>query len=77
VAQKLLAQAGGGGVGSQRSQIRPHTAWNVQNGEKNGRFCTLFAYKSLKTPFFSQKYLKRKTPETFFEEYMDFKIFHY
>jgi hypothetical protein len=35
----------------------------------------VFAYKSPKTPFFAIKYLTRYTHETFFEEYINFKIF--
>jgi hypothetical protein len=42
-----------------------------------GGFSLFLAYKSLKTPFFAQKYLTRYTPEMFFEEYISFKIFCY
>jgi hypothetical protein len=34
-------------------------------------------YKSPKTLFFAQKYLSKDNPETFFEEYINFKIVHY
>ncbi len=47
-----------------------------ENGEKTGGFAHVLANKSLKTPFFSHKYLTRYTHETFFEEYMNFKT-HY
>jgi hypothetical protein len=39
-----------------------------ENGEKMGGFAHFLAYKSSKTLFFTQKYLTRYTPETFFEE---------
>jgi hypothetical protein len=68
------ARAGGGGGGSYRCQIRPHAALNVEN-EKTSDVAHFLAYKSLKTPFFAQKYFKRYTPETFFEEYNNFNIF--
>jgi hypothetical protein len=35
---------------------------------KNRCFTHFLDYKSLKTPFFAQKYLTRYTPKTFFEE---------
>ncbi len=35
----------------------------------------VLAYKSPKTPFFALKYLTRYTHETFFEEYINIKIF--
>ncbi len=44
---------------------------------KNGGFTHFLAYKSLKTPFFTQKYLTRYNFEMFFEEYMNFKLFLY
>jgi hypothetical protein len=47
-----------------------------KNGEKTGGFAHVFSWKSTKTPFFTQKYLKRYTHETFFEEYMNFET-HY
>jgi hypothetical protein len=86
VAQKLLgapttgggsAWAGGGGGRSQRSQIRPHATRNAQKWQKMGSFLHFLAYKSPKTLFFAQKYLTRYTPETFFEEYINSKIFSY
>jgi hypothetical protein len=48
----------------------------AKNGEKTGGFAHVFAYKSLKTPFFALKYLTRFTHETFFEEYTNFEA-HY
>ncbi len=39
-------------------------------------FVYVLAYKSLKMPFFAQKYLTRYTHETFFEEYTNFEA-HY
>jgi hypothetical protein len=48
---------------------------NSQKRQKTGGFAHVFAYKSLKTPFFAIKYLTRYTHETFFEEYINMKIF--
>jgi hypothetical protein len=48
-----------------------------KNGEKMGCFTHCLAYKLSEMPFFAQKYLTRYTPETFFEEYINFKIFLY
>ncbi len=42
-----------------------------------GGFAHVLAYKSLKMPFFAQKYLTRYTCEMFFEEYINFKIVRY
>jgi hypothetical protein len=47
----------------------------AKNSEKTCGFAHVFAYKLLKTPFFALKYLTRYTHETFFEEYISFKIF--
>jgi hypothetical protein len=47
----------------------------AKNGKKTGGFAHCFAYKSPKTPFFAILYLTRYTHETFFEEYINFKIF--
>ncbi len=47
----------------------------AENGKKTGGFTHIFAYKSPKTPFFAIKYLTRYTHETFFEKYINFKIF--
>jgi hypothetical protein len=44
---------------------------------KNSSFAHFLAYKLPKTQFFAQKYLTRYTPKTFFEEYINFKIFSY
>jgi hypothetical protein len=38
-----------------------------KTGEKTGGFAHFLAYKSPITPFFSQRYLKSYTPETFFQ----------
>jgi hypothetical protein len=48
---------------------------NSQKRQKTGGFAYVLAYKSLKTQFFALKYLTRYTHETFFEEYIDIKIF--
>jgi hypothetical protein len=40
-----------------------------------GGFTYVLAYKSPKTPFFALKYLTRYTHKTFFEEYINVKIF--
>jgi hypothetical protein len=40
---------------------------------KTGGFAHVLAYKSPKTPFFSQKYLTRYTHETFFDKYVNFQ----
>jgi hypothetical protein len=47
----------------------------AKNGKKTGSFAHVFAYISPKTPFFAIKYLTRYTHETFFEEYINYKIF--
>jgi hypothetical protein len=47
----------------------------AKNGEKTDGFAHVLAYKSPKTPFFALKYLTRYTHKTFFEEYINFKIF--
>jgi hypothetical protein len=48
-----------------------------EKGKKTGCFTHFLAYKSPKMPFFTQKYLRRYIPEKFFEEYINFEIFHY
>ncbi len=48
-----------------------------ENGKKTGGFTHTLAYKSPITLFFARKYVTRYNPETFFEEYFNFKIFHY
>ncbi len=47
----------------------------AKNSEKTGGFAHILAYKSPKTPFFALKYITRYTHETFFEEYINIKIF--
>ncbi len=62
---------GGGGHGSQISlQSRPKY---TKTAKKTGGFAHVLAYKSLKTPFFAQKYLTRYTHEMFFEKYVNFQ----
>jgi hypothetical protein len=62
------------------------TAWSnkpsqpteiYEKGRKTGGFAHILAYKSPKMPFIAQKYLTRYTHKMFFEEYINFKIFHY
>ncbi len=54
----------------------PHEMY--KNCEKlTGGFPHFLAYKSPKTPFYAQKYLTIYITETFFEEYIYFKIFNY
>jgi hypothetical protein len=72
-----VPRVGGGGGGSQKSQIRPHVPQNVRKQQKNGDFVHFSAYKLLKSPFFAQKYLTRYTTKTFFKEYINFEIFVY
>jgi hypothetical protein len=48
---------------------------NSQKCENMGGFAHVLACKLPKTPFFTLKYLTRYTHETFFEEYINFKIF--
>ncbi len=48
---------------------------NSQKRRKTGSFTHILAYNSPKTPFFAHKYLTRYTHETFFVEYLNFKIF--
>jgi hypothetical protein len=43
------------------------------DGEKTGGFTHALAYKSLKTPFFAQKYLQKYTHKMFFEKYVNFQ----
>ncbi len=49
----------------------------AKSGEKTDGFAQVLAYKQPKTPFFALKYLTRYTHETFFEEYINIKIFRY
>ncbi len=69
------AWTGGGGRKIHRSLINLHSQI-AKNGEKTGGFAHVLAYKSPKMPFFALKYLTRYTHETFFEEYINNKIFH-
>ncbi len=48
-----------------------------KNSEKMGGFMHFLANKSPKTLFFDQNYFTRYNPEIFFEEYINFKFFHY
>jgi hypothetical protein len=48
-----------------------------ENGKKTGGFAHFLANKSSKTPFFTQKYLTRYTPEIFLGEYINLKKFSY
>jgi hypothetical protein len=59
----------------ERSYIPSQPYEIAKNGEKTVGFAHVFAYKSPKTPFFAIKYLTRNIHETFFEEYINFKIF--
>jgi hypothetical protein len=44
---------------------------------KNGDFPALVGLKFAKNTIFTQKYFTRYTPKMYFEEYINFKIFHY
>ncbi len=57
----------GPGVVVERSYIPSQPYEIAKNGEKTGGFAHVLAYKTLKTPFFAQK---------FFEEYTNFQA-HY
>ncbi len=46
-----------------------------ENSEKTDGFLHFLAYKLPKTLFFAQKYLARYTPETNFEEYINFTFY--
>ncbi len=65
----------GPGVVVERSYIPSQLYEIAKNGKKKGDFAHVFAYKSPKMPFFALKYLTRYTHETFFEDYINFKIF--
>ncbi len=60
-----------------KKSYKPSQQYEIaKNGEKTGGFAHILAYNSLKTPFFALKYfLTRYTHKTFFEEYLNFKIF--
>jgi hypothetical protein len=82
VARKLLGAPflGGGecpGKGwwwreSKESNMPPRM---YENSEKTDGFLHFLAYKLPKTLFFAQKYLARYTPETNFEEYINFTFY--
>ncbi len=55
--------------GSQKTNKPSKSPKIDENGKKTGSFAHVLAYKSLKTPFFAQKYLTRYSHETFFEKY--------
>jgi hypothetical protein len=65
----------GPGVVVERSYIPSQPYEIAKNGEKTGGFEHVRAYNSPKTPFFALQYLTRYTHETFFEEYINIKIF--
>ncbi len=65
----------GPGVVVERSYIPSQPYEIAKNGEKTGSFAHVLVFKSPKTPFFAIKYLTRYTHETFFEEYINLKIF--
>jgi hypothetical protein len=69
------ARPGGGGGGCHKSQISLPSCPKYPKTAMGG-FTHCLAYKSPKTPFFAQKYFTRYTQETFFEENINFKIFH-
>jgi hypothetical protein len=85
-AQKLLGEPTIGG-GSARAGVvlkrvkgvkyAPMPPRMYKNSEKTGSFEHFVAYKLPKMLFFAKKYLTRYTPETFFEESINFKIFRY
>jgi hypothetical protein len=66
------ARPRGGGRGSQRSQIRLPCPLGIY---KNGQFPTLTDLKDAKNILFYLKVLNNYTPKTFYEEYINFKIF--
>jgi hypothetical protein len=76
VVGKLQCPAWGWWWSDSLKSYKPSQAYKIaKKGEKTGGFAHVFAYKSPKTPFFALKYLTRYTHETFFEEYIYFKIF--
>ncbi len=69
----MAGEVPGPGVVVERS-YKPSQPYEIaKNGKKTGGFAHVLAYKSLKTPFFAQKYLTRYTHETFFEKYTNFQ----
>jgi hypothetical protein len=53
----------------------PHAARNIEKSKKQVVSCTFWLVNHQKCCFFAQKYLSRYTPEMFFEEYVNLKIF--
>jgi hypothetical protein len=62
---------------SKESKTPPCHQECTKTAKKTGGLEHFLAYKWSKTPLFTQKYLTRYSPKTFFEEYINFKIFHY
>ncbi len=76
LARRLLAgEYPARGVVVERSYIPSQPYEIAKNGKKTCGFMHVRAYNSPKMPFFALKYLTRYTQETFFEEYINFKIF--
>ncbi len=67
----------GPGVVVERSYIPSQPYEIAKNGEKTGGFTHVLAFKSPKTPFFTQKYLTRCTHETFLRNTRIFKLTTY
>jgi hypothetical protein len=76
VRRLLAGGVPGPGVVVERSYIPSQPYEIAKNSKKTGGFAHVLAYKSLKTPFFAQKYFTRYTHETFFEECTNFQA-HY
>jgi hypothetical protein len=54
-----------------------YVARNIRKRRKNGWFLALLDFKNAENVVFYLKYLTKYTPKTFFEEYINFKIFCY
>ncbi len=65
----------GPGVVVERSYMPSQPYEIAKNGKKTGGFTHVLACNLPKTLFFALKYLTKYTHETFFEEYLNFKIF--
>jgi hypothetical protein len=61
--------------GESKEANKPPTGQKLQKGDENGWFPALFGIKIIENTVIPQKYLKRYTPEMFFEEYIIFKKF--